>query len=110
MLLRSAMHQAGATVLTELLQFSAPTTEQRIVPCSCGHSAHYRELRSKPVLTVVGIGGGIASLLLVSALPCRPIPRRRRTGHREYGVLSRRAPHAGGRGPGVPPSITGASR
>ncbi len=55
MLLRSAMHQAGATVLTQLLQFSAPTTEQRIVPCSCGHSAHYRELRSKPVLTVVGI-------------------------------------------------------
>ena len=27
---------------------------QRTIPCSCGHQAHYRELRSKPVLTVLG--------------------------------------------------------
>jgi hypothetical protein len=51
---RSAMHQAGATALTKLLEFTAPATGQRSIPCSCGHSAHYRELRSKPVLSVVG--------------------------------------------------------
>ena len=54
MLVRSAMHLVGATVLTQLLQLPAPPLDRRIVACSCGHSAHYRELRSKPVLTVVG--------------------------------------------------------
>jgi hypothetical protein len=54
MVVRSAMHQAGATVLTQLLQFATPAADQRTVPCSCGRSAYYRELRSKPVLTVVG--------------------------------------------------------
>jgi len=54
MAVRSAMHHAGATALTELLQFSAPTSDQRRLPCSCGHQAHYRELRSKLVLTAVG--------------------------------------------------------
>jgi hypothetical protein len=48
------MHQAGAAALTELLQFPAPAADQRILPCSCGHQAHYQELRSKPVLTAVG--------------------------------------------------------
>jgi hypothetical protein len=49
------MHRAGSAALTELLQFAAPTTEQeRTIACACGQSAHYRELRSKPVLTVVG--------------------------------------------------------
>ena len=51
---RSAMHHAGATALSELLQFPAPAAEQRTLPCACGHRAHYRELRSKPVLTAVG--------------------------------------------------------
>jgi len=54
MMLRSAMHQAGAAGLTALLQLPAPPVEQRTVACSCGHSAQYRELRSKPVLSVVG--------------------------------------------------------
>ena len=54
MAVRSAMHQAGATALSELLQFPAPAAEQRTLPCACGHRAHYRELRSKPVLTAVG--------------------------------------------------------
>jgi hypothetical protein len=54
MLVRSAMHQAGAAALTELLRFTVPTAEQRTIPCGCGQQAHYRELRSKPVLTVVG--------------------------------------------------------
>ena len=53
--LRAALHQAGAAALTELLQFAAPTTEQeRTMACACGQRAHYRELRSKPVLTVMG--------------------------------------------------------
>jgi hypothetical protein len=54
MLLRSALHQAGAAALTKLLQFSVPPEEQRSIPCSCGQTAQYRELRSKPVLTAVG--------------------------------------------------------
>ena len=54
MAVRSAMHQAGASALTELLQFAAPAVDHRTIACSCGHQAHYRELRSKPVLTAVG--------------------------------------------------------
>jgi hypothetical protein len=54
MAVRSAMHQAGAAALTELLQFEAPAAEQRSLACGCGQQAQYRELRSKPVLTVVG--------------------------------------------------------
>ena len=54
MVVRSAMHQAGAAALTELLQFSTPAVGQRTLPCRCGQQAHYQELRSKPVLTVVG--------------------------------------------------------
>jgi len=52
--LRLALHQAGARALTELLQFEAPMPDQRQLPCACGHRAQYRELRSRPVLTVVG--------------------------------------------------------
>jgi hypothetical protein len=54
MAVRSAMHQAGAIALTRLLQWEAPPPGQRSIPCSCGRAAHYRELRSKPVLTAVG--------------------------------------------------------
>jgi hypothetical protein len=54
MAVRAAMHHAGSAPLTELLQFAAPTTEQeRTIACDCGQRANYRELRSKPVLTVV---------------------------------------------------------
>ena len=51
--MRSALHHAGATALSELLQFPVPT-EQRSIPCPCGHQAGYQELRAKPVLSVVG--------------------------------------------------------
>jgi hypothetical protein len=54
MLVRSAMHQAGAAVLTKLLCFPVPAADQRTLPCACGQQAHYRELRSKLVLTAVG--------------------------------------------------------
>jgi hypothetical protein len=54
MAVRSALHQAGAAALSQLLQFDAPTEEQRSIPCACGGQAHYRELRSKTVLTAVG--------------------------------------------------------
>ena len=46
------MHRAGAAALSHLLNVDAP--EQRSLPCSCGHTAEYKELRSKPLLTVVG--------------------------------------------------------
>jgi len=53
MLVRSAMHQAGARALTELLHFPVP--DERTIPCPCGDQARYRELRSKAVLTAVGM-------------------------------------------------------
>jgi hypothetical protein len=52
--LRAALHQAGAAALTELLRFEAPAAEQRQLPCGCGHHAQYREIRCKPILTIVG--------------------------------------------------------
>jgi hypothetical protein len=52
--LRTALHQAGAQALNELLQFEAPAADRRQLPCACGHQAHYQQLRSRPVLTVVG--------------------------------------------------------
>ena len=54
MAMRSALHHAGATALSELLQFPVPAAEQRSIPCPCGHQAGYQELRSKPLLTAVG--------------------------------------------------------
>jgi hypothetical protein len=52
--LRTALHQAGAAALGELLQFEEPAADQCQLPCPCGHHAQYQELRSRPVLTVVG--------------------------------------------------------
>ena len=54
MAVRSAVHRAGAAMLSELLRFEAPSAERRNIACACGHQAHYQELRSKPVLTAVG--------------------------------------------------------
>jgi hypothetical protein len=54
MAVRSSVHQAGAAVLDQLLEFGPPSPEHRQLPCSCGHAACYVELRSKPVLTAVG--------------------------------------------------------
>ena len=53
-MMRSAMHRVGAVGITQLLQFAVPPADRRTVPCSCGHTAHYQELRSKPILTAVG--------------------------------------------------------
>ena len=61
MLVRSAMHQAGASALTGLLRFPVPAQDRRPMPCPCGQQAHYRELRSKPVLTAVGPAGSATS-------------------------------------------------
>jgi hypothetical protein len=52
--LRSAMHRAGASALTQLLQYDPPDADHRTLACLCGHLAHYKELRSKTVLTVLG--------------------------------------------------------
>lgn len=54
MMMRSAMHHAGAAGLTELLQYPEPAAGQRRISCPCGHHARYLELRSKTVLTAVG--------------------------------------------------------
>ena len=52
--MRSALHRAGAAALSQLLEFPAPTEGRRTLLCPCGQQAHYREQRSKPVLTAVG--------------------------------------------------------
>jgi len=54
MAMRSALHRAGTTALSQLLQFPAPSEEGRTLACPCGQQAHYREQRSKPVLSVLG--------------------------------------------------------
>jgi hypothetical protein len=54
MAFRTALHQAGAAALTHLLQFPEPTADQRSIPCPCGRRAHYRELRSRSILTALG--------------------------------------------------------
>ena len=51
---RAAMHRAGALALTELLRFPVPTDDQKSIPCSCGQTADYQDLRSKTILTIVG--------------------------------------------------------
>ena len=55
MAMRSALHRAGAAALSQLLEFPAPTEEGRTLACPCGQQAHYRERRSKLVLTAVGL-------------------------------------------------------
>jgi hypothetical protein len=55
MAMRSALHRAGAAALSQLLEFPVPTKAGRTRTCPCGQQAHYREQRSKPVLTVVGL-------------------------------------------------------
>src|SRR5260221_5454305 len=54
MAFRAAMHHAGASGLTQLLTEEPPA--QRHLPCACGGTADYEELRSKPVLTAVRPG------------------------------------------------------
>ena len=51
---RTVLHQAGATGLSELLEFEAPSFQQRQLACPCGHHAQYLALRSKPLFTVLG--------------------------------------------------------
>jgi hypothetical protein len=48
------MHHAGATALSQLLRGNPPGPEERKIACPCGRKAHYREMRSRKVLTVVG--------------------------------------------------------
>ena len=54
MAMRSALHRAGAAALSQLLEFPVPHEAERRLPCGCGQPAHYRELRSKSVLTALG--------------------------------------------------------
>ena len=54
MAFRAALHQAGATALSQLLRFPEPAADQHTIPCPCGCQAHYRGLRSRPILTALG--------------------------------------------------------
>ena len=50
--LRTALHSAGAAGLSELLREPGPIPTT--VPCSCGNRARYKDMRLKPILTVLG--------------------------------------------------------
>ncbi len=52
--MRTAMHRAGASALSQLLRADPPGPNEREVPCPCGHKARYREMRARRVLTAVG--------------------------------------------------------
>lgn len=54
MAFRSALHQAGSAGLAQLLRYDPPEASRRQLPCRCGGTARYRELRSRLVLTAVG--------------------------------------------------------
>lgn len=54
MAFRAALHQAGASALTQLLRFGAPAADQRLRPCPCGHQARYRGRRRRRILTALG--------------------------------------------------------
>jgi hypothetical protein len=54
MALRAVLYHVGASALTELLRFPEPAADQRQIPCACGQKAHYRELRSRTILTALG--------------------------------------------------------
>jgi hypothetical protein len=55
MSIRSSVHQTGANAITELLRFDPPDSDQRSLPCDCGQSAQYEGMRSRPILTAVGL-------------------------------------------------------
>ena len=54
MAIRSGLHRAGAASLSALLQYGPPAQDERWLRCDCGHRAQFLELRSKPLLTVLG--------------------------------------------------------
>ena len=49
---RTALHSAGAAGLSELLREAGPIPTT--VPGSCGNRARYKDMRRKPILTVLG--------------------------------------------------------
>ena len=52
--MRAAMHRAGADALSQLLRYESPGVDERDLPCPCGQTARYREMRSRHVLTALG--------------------------------------------------------
>lgn len=51
---RTALHQAGASALSQLLHFPEPASVQRSVVCPCGQQASYRDQRTRSILTALG--------------------------------------------------------
>jgi hypothetical protein len=49
---RSAMHRAGASVIEQLLNASAPVEPE--VACRCGRQARFHQMRRKQILTALG--------------------------------------------------------
>lgn len=48
------MLSAGASALSQLLRYDSPESAQRLLPCTCGQQARYREMRSRRILTALG--------------------------------------------------------
>ena len=68
------MHRVGATALSALLEFDPPNSERRQLPCPCGHTARYLELRSKTVLTAVGPARILRPYYLCEQCHCGQFP------------------------------------
>jgi hypothetical protein len=49
-----AAHRAEAAHLYRGKNLCLPVVDQRTIPCPCGSQAHYRELRSRRILTALG--------------------------------------------------------
>jgi hypothetical protein len=84
-MLRSTMRQAGTSALAELLRFSAP--DQCAIPCPCGQQAHYRESRSKTVLTAVGTVDAGSKARPIQDLMAEGEPRTRAADHVQNAML-----------------------
>lgn len=92
MALRSALHQAGAAALCQLLQFGPPAAEQRSLRCGCGQQAHYVELRTKQLLTALGPAALERPYYLCPACHCGqfPVDQQLDVSHTEFSPGVRR--------------------
>ena len=52
---RSALHKAGAASLRKVLQRDPPASDERNRACPCFQITRYREMRSRCILTVLGV-------------------------------------------------------
>ncbi len=76
--LRTAIHAAGVTGLTELLRQPGPVPTG--VPCACGGHARYKDVRLRPILTLLGPAKTLRAYQVFPLSP-RAVPHRHRPRH-----------------------------